>query len=379
MFSKYNSMTMTQQRGFVSIIVASVLMVIMTLITIGFTQIMQREQRQALDRQLNTQAYFAAESAVNDFALALRAYSENPGSYPEFGTASGKEKYNCDTSTFPSIDGGELDGADGDISYTCLQYDLDPTTLRYDNGAIQTDQSKIVPITTSSGQDLTSITIGWSHVDNDFGAGDCSEPIVFPRSRTNETPLMRVDLLRLNKNGTIVQADTMDEVLNLYLSPQIGSCAVSTTPYTEHDQPSEKGKIVQTRCDESNDRHCELTITMDPAVMGGRMTDKYVMRMRSVYANANVTISATDLLTGSNATELKDAQVLVDATGKANDVLRRIQVRLKSEQSRDVSYTFPEPVFQSNSGFCKVISVVPPGSPGVPAGGAVNLNEALCD
>jgi hypothetical protein len=59
-----------REGGFVSIIVCMIIMTILSLITIGFAQIMAREQRQALDRQLSSQAFYAAESGVND-ALML--------------------------------------------------------------------------------------------------------------------------------------------------------------------------------------------------------------------------------------------------------------------------------------------------------------------
>jgi len=373
--------------GFVSIIVASVLMVIMTLVTIGFTQIMQREQRQALDRQLNTQAYYAAETGINDFALALRAYDEDPTNpdYSAFGEEATKEKFDCDTTSFPSINEGRIDGEDGNISYTCLQYDLDPTTLRYDNGSIQTNQSKIVPVISSNEDNIRFITIAWSHFENQFGdftdLNTCaSGRTVFPASRPDSVPVMRLDVLRINRDGSVSQAGAISDSLNLYLNPQTGTCGVSTTSYTEHNDANEKGKIVQVACDDEQDeRQCSMTITMNPAELGGAMTNKYILRMRSIYANANVTISAGTTIDPTQSAELVGAQVLVDSTGKANDVLRRIQVRLPAEASIDLNYDFPEPVFQSNNGFCKIISTYPPGSPPPNQQGFVSLNRDSCN
>lgn len=373
-----------QENGFVAIIVASILMVIMTLITIGFTQIMQREQRQALDRQLSTQAYYAAESAINDFYVALQASYADPDNY----SFPNKEKTNCSTDEFPAIDGGRLDGEGGDISYTCLQYDLDPETIELNNGSIETDQSKVIPIRlsdNSGGNTIQQITLGWEHQDGIFGlAGEtiCGpDQNNFPSSRPESVPIMRVDLLRLPRSGSgqpIIQQELIDETLNLYLSPKSG-CGVNTTNFSEHNEPAEKGKIIQVNCasnpTNTTNRQCQLEINID---LEPRRTDRYVMRLRSIYANANATISARDTLTIGGRTELIGAQVLVDATGKANDVVRRVQVRLQAIERRETEYSIPEPVFQAMEGFCKVLTVTPPGSEGV-SEGRVNLNSSLCN
>ena len=374
------------EQGFVSIIVASILMVIMTLITIGFTQIMQREQRQALDRQLSTQAYYAAESAVNDFYTYLQASYDDPVNY-QFPV---EEKRDCDTNTLsPNFGGGEL-SADGVVSYTCLQYDLDPETIELNNGSVETDQSKVIPIrlsNTGSGNTIQQITLGWEHSEaGNFGlSGSCSATdLTFPSARPGAVPVMRVDLVRLPQTGSINQIDQQEiinETLNLYLSPKNG-CGTNDIAYTQHDEPDEKGSIIPVNCSDNPDgRDCELRINMqdgsatDPP--DARMSDQYVMRVRSIYANANATISATDTLTG-NRTELTGAQVEVDATGRANDVLRRVQVRLRAVERQDLEASYPEPVFQAMEGFCKVLTVVPEGSEGVPDG-RVNLNRGSCN
>ena len=49
-----------------SIVASIIIMVILSLIAISFARIMRQEQQQALERQLTTQAYYAAETAVND-------------------------------------------------------------------------------------------------------------------------------------------------------------------------------------------------------------------------------------------------------------------------------------------------------------------------
>lgn len=377
------------QSGFVSIIVASILMVIMTLITIGFTQIMQREQRQALDRQLSTQAYYAAESAVNDFYTYLQASYADPDEY----AFPAKEKRDCDTSALSASFNGGVLSDDGVIRYTCLQYDLDPETIELNNGSIETNQSKVVPIrlsNTGSNNTIRQITLGWEHSEaGNFGLGPSAScdagDVSFPSARPGAVPVMRIDLLRMPRTGSgqaIDKQQAIEETLNLYLYPKHG-CGVNEITYTDHNEPDEKGEIIPVNCSDNPDgRDCEIRIniqTGDAAtdLPNNLMSDSYVMRLRSIYANANATLSATDTLTG-NRTELTGAQVQVDATGRANDVLRRIQVRLKAVERQEIEYSIPEPVFQAMEGFCKVLTVTPPGSVGVP-NGRVDLNPDRCD
>jgi len=64
------------QSGMVSIMVTMILMIVMSLIVVGFAQVSRRNQRVALDRQLSTQAFYAAESGVNDAREFLDAYGK---------------------------------------------------------------------------------------------------------------------------------------------------------------------------------------------------------------------------------------------------------------------------------------------------------------
>ena len=54
------------ESGIVSLMMTLVIMLVISLIVIGIAQLSRREQRQALDNQLSTQAFYAAESGVND-------------------------------------------------------------------------------------------------------------------------------------------------------------------------------------------------------------------------------------------------------------------------------------------------------------------------
>src|SRR5665213_2935978 len=80
------------QQGLASIVVVSVLIVIMTLITIGFTRLVNRSAVNSANRQFSASATYAAQSAINDVASYLKKYAiNNPGStlLPKSTTCTG--------------------------------------------------------------------------------------------------------------------------------------------------------------------------------------------------------------------------------------------------------------------------------------------------
>src|SRR5260370_15103164 len=75
---KYGTIrNMTKKRqaeaGIVSIMVTMITMIVISLIVLGFADIARNEQRNSLDDQLSTQAYYAAESGVNDARAVMEA------------------------------------------------------------------------------------------------------------------------------------------------------------------------------------------------------------------------------------------------------------------------------------------------------------------
>ncbi len=68
-----------------------------------------------------------------------------------------------------------------------------------------------------------------------------------------------------------------------------------------------------------NSTKCQMYITL-PVTDG-----QYYMRVSPLYRSTKVTISALNVATPVG---LSDAQLVIDATGKAQDILRRLQVRI---------------------------------------------------
>lgn len=334
------------EQGFVAIIVAALIMIILSLITIGFTRIMQREQRQVIDRQLSRQAIYAAESGINDIYRGLQNNVNLPA-----------EKTTCSViddvggQQNPAVNGGIIDES-ANVAYTCALYDKTPDVLNY---SVATDESNVVELKPESGVAFSSLVFRWGNEesrDNDIDAlPQCGvNANVFPSSRPTNVPIIRVDLT----NSSVLSRDSLiGNTDYLYLVPcKNGAPGMTTYGFLTGEQ----GKVVEVGCVESQDSPCEVTIN-------GLNSVSYVARIRAVYASAQLSISGVDI--ASNSVQFRQAQTSIDVTARASDVVRRLRVSIPLTSANNP----PEGVFQVFDGVCKLLSVDPnPASPSVEDG-----------
>ncbi len=340
------------QNGLAAIIVATVIMIILSLITLGFARLMRREQRQALDRSLSSQAFYAAESAVND---AVRRVQDEVSPY-----IADKTSCNQDSATFT----GAVDGSIGS-SYTCLLIDQSPPSLEYTQGSIATSSSKIIPIREETGKLINQMRIAWEDPGLTTTTAGLSTTPTFTCPATVSLPAFTAwdsktpGMLRLD----IIPADALDrasltsKTISMYLYPTDVSCVTgqSVINYSTQAGDANKGQIIKVHCTAGKSpRDCELKLVFD----GASPNSLYYIRVRSVYRSSDMTVRIYEGVDTSEAavqSSIKGAQIQIDATGKVNDVLRRIQVRVPVKKS----YPIPEFVLQSTDSICKKIEVAP--------------------
>ncbi len=330
------------EEGLVAILVSTIIMIILSLITLGFARLMQNEQRQALDRSLSTQAFYAAESAVND---AVRQIQDTVTPYTF-------DKTTCAQGGTPFT--GSVDSAIG-AQYTCLLIDQTPSTLEYTQGSISTAASKIIPINSENNSLIGQIRFAWEDPNNTAPVFACpASPSLPTFSGWNSlTPgILRLDVIPAD---ALDRASLINNTLSLYLYPTSAGCnGVGTTVinYSAHNDPTEKGQIVKVNCSAGGTpRDCEVIISMD----GASPNKKYYVRAKSIYRASDMTVRIFDTAPTPNQLAIRGAQVQIDATGKVNDVLRRVQVRVPVIKS----YPVPEFVLQTTDSICKQIQVAP--------------------
>ena len=112
------------EKGMVSILVTMIMIIVITLIVLGFSQVARRNERESLDDQLSTQAYYAAESGVN---AAVNYLTQPANIGTQFNTID-----NCagfiGTLNAAGVS-NDLNAPTDTTKYTCLMVDTEPTSL----------------------------------------------------------------------------------------------------------------------------------------------------------------------------------------------------------------------------------------------------------
>lgn len=358
MKTKSSQPLLNDQRGLASFLITIFLMVILGLIVLGFAQFTRRDQRQALDRQLSTQAKNAAESGIND----VYKYITTPSTSPNY------EKKDCDETAAGELIPGykkQLSPTDSSVLYTCALVDPTPDSIQSDG--VDFNSNSTFQVKSKSGSVVQSITLTWGAQDSTSNptAQDCpqqSDPATnrFPQSRDADCriPVLRADIVPYNASTSSKDGLVRGQYTVFGLPSTAGATQIAYVAL-----PGDNTNSPSVTC---SGNVCKLTVT------GVNSALTYI-RLNAIYGLANVTITASDDAADVNKKiELVGAQAIIDVTGQATDVVRRIQVRVALGAREQI----PGFALQTSSSQCKRLAVIPNSSsslisPGV-AGG-------LCD
>ncbi|MBA3758297.1 pilus assembly PilX N-terminal domain-containing protein [Candidatus Saccharibacteria bacterium] len=305
-------------------------MIVITLIVLAAARLSRREQQQSLDRQLSTQAFYAAESGVNDASKAIESDLASGGTLLD-------ADYTTDCQEFISPAVAALNPDLGaSVKYSCLLVDPTPTT--WEGNASET--SRIIPIQDKNGLPVTSVEISWQDKD---GRSNFGCPLTFPAATSwgCETPILRFDIVPTTvANRNALNASQMTG----FLIPSSAGATVSNISYAASGGVAVPLKQTVT-CNLGNSpKFCRARIT-------GLIGTKHSLRIKSIYGSSAVTVSGHNV--SGDKIELVGAQVVIDSTGKANDILRRIQVR----RSLSGEINLPEFAIESSNNICKQLEV----------------------
>lgn len=306
MFMSHKNVCQLNEKGFASMVVALTVVIVLALLTIGFAQLTRREQQNALNKQLASQANYAAETAIND---AVKYMRDHPGYVP---SSTGE----CLDSSDPLLQAysPDIDSSTG-VSYSCLIIDNAPNNLYYTD--VQPGSSKKVVFSTGA-LAPNPMTIEW----------DSSTRNVFPNNTSGGLKpatgvgawlypaLLQFSVTPLG-SGVFDRAAVANNTFTAYLYPTNNNVANANTSY---GPSSNQGRIVAASCSVvGSGSHCSAQIT------NLTTPGNYVISFLNLYDTSNITIKA-----GNAGTPIKfiGGQILVDATGRARDVLKRLQVRV---------------------------------------------------
>jgi len=297
------------QKGMVSFLVTMIMMMVITLIVVGFTQVVNQNRRDALDRQLSTQAYYAAESGVNDAMAKIDdILSGNPTTpLPTVTDCRGAAgSYGLSSSTL----------SDG-VSYSCLLIDPINNTLEYSD--IKTDMPTVIPLRAVDAngvpQSISSLTLSWaakegpnSEISGCYSGGG-GRVYDWPKDWPGNCDfgVLRTEVFRPN-TGDI----TNGQSFTFFARPKSGGS--STLRFTNNASTA----VLASCTGAGASRMCSTTVeSVNSSLLYLRANTIYVGSQKLIVKAMNAAGQPLFFI----------GQIKIDATGKAQDVLRRIQVR----------------------------------------------------
>lgn len=347
------SNTKAKQQGFVSIFTVLFFMVLITVITVGFLRIIVRDQGQSADNSLSGSALYAAKAGIEDGKRALLAdatttdpvlksaldsvlNNPNAGCKDLFGNLTIANALGLDPT-------GKVAGGSGlNQNYSCLI--VSPISPDYlGNSAAST--STIVPL--KGAGTYTSIQVMWHDNIQD---GTVGSPIATPisgfptqsawdtaKGNNKTAEYLRLELIKTPLNGAITPNSITSKVV--YLIPAgIGSVADFNLP-----QPNSARALCKTIA--ASQYACSTSLAV-----AGDGTSQLYLRVTPLYGSVHFAVCLQSCGTPVN---FNGAQPIVDATGQASNVFRRVQARI----SITAQVPLPEYSLESGHSVCKAFSI----------------------
>ncbi|HEY4963378.1 MAG TPA: pilus assembly PilX N-terminal domain-containing protein [Candidatus Saccharimonadales bacterium] len=327
------------QTGIVSILICMIMMIVISLIAIGFIQLASSDHKSALNSQLNQEAYYAADSGINYATAAIQNDIAVGNSILSYNTCSSGLAY---VGSHNTIDTGS---SYYNVSYPCLTIDATPYNLPY---LINSGQSKVVPVITSSV--IHTITITWVNYQdpNPIYTGCPTNLPAFSSYNSCSASVLQIDLVDASSASYPTSATN---IFYLYPTSHPGSTNISLA--------SLPSGVKYVPC--SSGSKCSVTL-----LMASFLSAKIYMKIMPVYGSVatSVDISAQN---GPSDLALHDAQAQIVSTGKAQSVLQSIQSNIDISSLNSDSPGF---AIQTQKSICEIQKVI---------GTTVNLANGACN
>ena len=306
-----------KQAGFISIITVITLSILLSLLTLAFVKVMNRSMRQTLDTQLSTQANYAAETGIND---AIKAIISNPAGIAADDTDCAPTPISATANVTNQAQLGSGAAGAAAEAYTCQ---LISSGVKDVLATITDQTARIYPVKTDI-VNASNVVIEWEDqaTKSNFntGAADSYQPLgSWP---ANAPAMLRVTLFTPCPGGCadFNRSALINNQKNFFIKP--GTVANATLNYSDAD-----GTASLSDCQNiNNGRPFACKITINLTGINTSQSNALFMKISPMYGSASVRFM------GNNATgsplAMYGAQYRIDVTGKANDVYRRLEVRL---------------------------------------------------
>lgn len=368
-----------KQRGAVSLFIVIFASLLIVTIVTAFVRIMIQDQQQATASDLSKSAMDSAQAGVEDAKRALvEYYKKKCDSQTEDDRCNALRSTllegidengwttDCDTTSRAGIapPGDEVkvqttsEDVTLDQAYTCVKIQMNPENY------VGTGTSQLVHLNTEIDEEtgerkqFNKIKVEW-YVQQDDQALSLSNATINNYELLDSWPskrpqVLRLQLLQYGEDFAVTDFDdNYQNNATLFLLPT-ANVPNTTTFATDFRKSRSSGAAHAADCQEQPARGtyaCEMIISL-PDV--GESDDEPSLRnaylkIDQLYASGNKQFSLTLLDDANEPVRLSDVQVVVDATGRANDIFKRIQSRV------DLGGSIPTPdaAVDITRSFCK--------------------------
>lgn len=385
-----------KQSGAVSLFVVIFAILLMSVVTISFLRIMTADQNQASGNDLARSAYDSALAGVEDAKRTLVWYTQqcktSPGTCSDWATKLATTECNAAIRLSGVVKTGDISGTSGgtgtgeikvqqstavdesgnsidkalDQAYTCVTLKLNTDDYK---AKVPANQSILVPLISTGS--FSSVTIEWFSRD-DVTATDGTvktpsttgtQPLLNQSDWVVDRPsLLRAQYMQVGSNFKLsdfdyVTDDAQSNGNTIFLYPSTNGS--TTAELVSRDiRRNSAGALppaaaasapFPTKCAtkvSSGGYACKVTLSLPTPIGGGTPSTAY-LRLTSFYAAANVRVTL-------NGSQFKVVQPIVDSTGRANDVFRRVESRI---DLYDTGFPYPEAAVDLNNSLCKDFAV----------------------
>lgn len=373
------------QQGAVSLFVVIFAALLLTIVTVGFVQLMLRDQRQATMNDLSQSANDAALAGIEDAKrlLVLDESCRNGTAASTVNCAAiasaltpppGQNETDCDALVKAGLVGQTNNetivqqsigdnAAKLDEAYTCVKIGVN--TADYTN-KIGTNQSILVPIAGVGTFDR--VEVSWfsrsdvSASTNSTVVGfpttgaDVSLPRIGSKWQLNYPPLLRTQLIQTGSSFLLSDFDdsqpgNRSNANTLFLYPS--ATGVPNKDFALDARKAPTGTPQQVLCNNdflSAEYVCKATIMLPTPIDGNTANRNAFLRLTALYNGAHVSVK---LKNGSDDVYFNRVQPQVDSTGRANDLFRRVKARVELQGD----FTYPEAAVDMNGDLCKNFTV----------------------
>lgn len=364
--------------GLASFYIVTFVTLVLSVVVLSFVRIVVIDANRTSNDDLYQSAYDSALAGVEDARAALVKYQECKGKdtrecntlrgYIENGendcdsiahalgridSSASEEVPISETTSSSSYSDSSLSM---DQAYTCVTVNL--RTPDYRGTLTSNNRVMLVPIRTQgNASDVKSIRISWlSDAIKEKGKN-----YIYPNTYSTDNnggnhtyfysaddkntyyPPIAVDLFQTNDTFTLGELTTNNrgtDHSSFVLQPASNGDHNISAADVLNQNDKYNNFPEATKCENGGDFNCYTTIELPGPYNGGnRNNDTFFLRLESPYAQAPIDFSVTLIGNNNQPIDFYGVQAHVDSTGRANDLVRRVETRI------DFLTDFPYPEF----------------------------------